>query len=107
GSDVKHGVADPFGRAARDLFVAQDAQAERVHQRIAFIAFVEVDLAPYGWDAEAIAVMRDAAYHAGEEALVIFDLRFAICDFGARTFGSDGLAFGLGAPLTLPSPFIR
>jgi hypothetical protein len=44
-ADVKDRVADAFGRAARDLFVAQDAEAKGIHERIAFVAFVEINLA--------------------------------------------------------------
>ena len=72
-ADVKHRIADAFGRAARDLFVAQHAEAERVHQRIAFVRFVEIHLARDGRDAEAIAVMRDAADDAGEQTAVVGD----------------------------------
>ncbi len=74
-ADVKHGIAHSLGRAARDLFVAQHTKAERVHERIAFVGFVEINLARDGRDAEAIAVMRDAADDAGEKATVIFQLR--------------------------------
>ena len=73
-SDVIHRVADAFGRATGDLFVAQHAQAERVHQRIPFVAFVEIDFARDGRDAKTIAVMRNAGHHASEEAPVIGDL---------------------------------
>ena len=73
-ADVKHGIAHALGRAARDLFVPQHAEAERVHERIALIRLVEIHLARDGRDAEAIPVMRDAADHAGEEAAVVFQL---------------------------------
>ena len=59
-ADVKNRIADALGRAARDLFVPQHAEAEGVHQRIAFVGFVEINLARDGRNAEAIAVMRDA-----------------------------------------------
>ena len=91
-ADVKHRVANAFGRAARDLFVTQHAEAEGVHERIAFVGFVEIDLARDGRDAEAIAVMRDARHDAGEQTLVICDLRFAICDFRVSAFGESWLA---------------
>ena len=44
-ADVEHRIANALGRAARDLFVAQHAQAKRVHQRIAFVGFIEINLA--------------------------------------------------------------
>ena len=46
--------------------MAQHAEAERVHERIALIRLVEIHLARDGRDAEAIPVMRDAADDAGE-----------------------------------------
>ena len=60
-ADVEDRIADALGRAARDLLVAQHAEAEGVHERIALVGFVEIDLARDGRDAEAIAVVRDAA----------------------------------------------
>src|ERR1041384_2826740 len=42
GADVEDGVADALGRAAGDLLVAQHAEAEYVHQRVAIVAFVEI-----------------------------------------------------------------
>ena len=61
GADIENRIADAVGRAARDLFVPQNAKAKHIHQRIAFEAFVEINLAPDGRDAKAIAVMRDAS----------------------------------------------
>src|SRR5208283_5630348 len=95
-ADVKHRIADAPGRAARDLFVAQHAETEGVHERIAFVGFVKINLARDGRDAEAIAVMCDAGHNAGEQTLVICDLRFAILNFGISAFGERWLA------LTLP-----
>src|SRR5204863_9180253 len=94
-TDVKYRVADAFGGATRDLFVTQDSQAECVHQWVPFVALVEIDLARDRRDAEAIAVMGDAADDAGEEAAVIVNLRFAICDFGG------GACAGVGSALSL------
>ena len=37
GTDVKDRVPNSFGRAARDLTVAEDAEAKGVHQRIALV----------------------------------------------------------------------
>ncbi len=50
--------------------MAQHAEAEGVHERIAFVGFVEINLARDGGDAEAIAVMRDAADDARKQPLV-------------------------------------
>ncbi len=75
-ADVKNRIAHALGRAARDLFVAQHAEAKRVHERIAFVGFVEINLARDGRDAETISVMRDAADHAGKKAAIVCNLRF-------------------------------
>ena len=80
GADVEDGIAHALGRAARDLVVAQHAEAESVDQRITFVAFVEINLAPDGGDAKAVSVMCDAIDHSGEEATVVRQrraLRFA------------------------------
>ena len=92
-ADVKHGITHALGRAARDLFVAQHAEAERVHERIALIRLVEIHLARDGRDAEAIAVMRDAADDAGEQATVVFQLRVLILI--CRSRGDETLTFGI------------
>ena len=67
GANVEDRVADAVRCAARDLVVAQDAEAEGVDERIAFVALIEIDLARDGRDAEAVSVVRNAADHAGEE----------------------------------------
>ena len=77
-ADVKHRIADAFGRAARNLFVAQHAEAKGVHQRIAFVALVEINLARNGRDAETIAVMRDAAHDARKETAVVLQRDFSL-----------------------------
>ena len=88
-SDVKDGIADALCGAARDLLVTQHTQAKGVDQRIAFVTLVETDLAGDRRNAEAVAVMRDAGHDAGEEAAVVCDLRFAICDFGVGACGES------------------
>ena len=80
GADVENGIARAFRRAARELLVAQHAEAKNVYQRIALETFVEINLAADGRNADAIAVMRDAGDDAGEKAagsLAIFDLRIS------------------------------
>ena len=74
GSDVKDRVAHAPRGAAHDLVVSQDPEAERVHERVALVGLVEIDLAGDGRDAEAIAVVGDAADDAGKQP-------FVICDF--------------------------
>ena len=92
GTHIEHRVADAAGFAARDLLVAQRAQTKRIHQRIAVVAAVEMDLAGDGRDAEAIAIMRDAGHDTGEETAIVCDLRFAICGRRVGAFGEGWLA---------------
>src|SRR2546428_6270991 len=40
-ADIENRIAHALGRAARDLIVAQNAEAEGVHKRVALVAFVE------------------------------------------------------------------
>ena len=103
-SDVKDGVADSAGGAARDLLVAQHTEAECVDEGIAFVAFVEIDLAGDGRDAKAIAVMGDAADDARKESAVICDLWFAVCGCGVSAFGGGRLALTPALSPGFPSP---
>src|SRR5208282_5158671 len=96
--------ADSFGRAARDLFMAQHAEAKRVHERVAFVTFIEIDLARDGGDAEAIPVMRNARHDAREKPAVVQDFGSgstrALACRGRRLadrFGQRGLPLGEGA----------
>ena len=84
--------------------MSQRAQAERVHERIAFIAWVEIDLARDRRDAETVSVMGDAGHDAGEKPAVICNLGFAICDWGAGAFGEGGPALALTLYPRCPSP---
>ena len=69
-ADVENRIADALRRAARDLLVLQDAEAEHIHERVAVVALVEKHLAADGRHADAIPVVRDAAHHAGEARAV-------------------------------------
>jgi hypothetical protein len=51
----------PVAAPRRDFVRAQRAEAKDVHQRIAVVGGVEINLAADGRHADAIAVMRDAA----------------------------------------------
>src|SRR5665213_2180138 len=86
-TDIENWIADSLRRAARDLFVPQNAEAKRVHEWIAFVGYVEINLARDGWNSKTISVMRDAVDHTGEKAAVIYDLRFTIYDFKICAFG--------------------
>ena len=70
GADVEDGIPHTLGGAAGDLLVAEDAEAEGVHQRVAAVALVEVDLAGDGGKTDAVAIVGDAGDHAREEAAV-------------------------------------
>ena len=74
GADVKNRIAAAFCCAARDLFVAQYAEAKHVYQGIAFEAFVEINFAPDGRYADTVAIVRDPGDDAGEEPLVSGDV---------------------------------
>ena len=63
-ADVENRIAHALRRAARDLLVPQNAEAEHIHQRVAIVALVEKHLAADGRHADAIPVVRDAAHHA-------------------------------------------
>src|SRR5207245_9256779 len=45
GADIKHRIACAFRSAARELFVAQHAEAKNVYQWIALEAFIEINIA--------------------------------------------------------------
>ena len=51
----------------------QNAEAKNVNERIALEAFVEINFAADGRDADAIAVVRDAADNAGEQTPIVVD----------------------------------
>ena len=94
-ADVEDGIAQALGRAARDLFVAQDAEAKDVDQGISLVGLVKINFAGDGGNAEAIAVMSDAADHAREEAAVVRNFGFRIADCGFGPVGDGAEAEGI------------
>ena len=50
--------------------MAENAETEGIHQRIATVAFVEIDLTGDRRQADAVPVMGDTSHHAGKEAAV-------------------------------------
>ena len=74
-ADVNHRVADAGGLAVEDFVLAEHAQRERVHQRIAVVAIFENALAADGGDTEAVPVMRDARNNAFENAAIAREYR--------------------------------
>ena len=67
GADEHHVVADAAGDGAHDAVGADEAGGERVDEAVALVAGLEVDLAAHGGDAEAVAVVGDAADDAVEQ----------------------------------------
>ena len=70
GADIKNGIADAAGRAARELFVSKHAETKNIYERIAFETFVEINFAADGRNPDAIAVMRNAGDDAGEKPAI-------------------------------------
>ena len=63
-------VAHAVGRGADQLGLLEQADAHRVHQRVAGVARREADLAAERRDADAVAVVTHAAHDAGEQVPV-------------------------------------
>src|SRR5260370_41117254 len=69
-SDVDDGIAYAASAREKQLLFFCDAQRQGVDQRILRVARLELYFAAVGGDAEAVAVMRDAADDAVENAAV-------------------------------------
>ena len=67
GAHIINRVALAFGYALHQLVAVHDAEAEHVHQRIAFVGFVKIDFAAHGGNAHAISVMGNAGHHAAHK----------------------------------------
>jgi len=79
-ANVNDRVADTGGFAEEDLVVLEDAEGKHVDQWIAVVTRREDRLATDRRHTEAVAVMRDAADHAFEDALVaLAALRIVEC----------------------------
>ncbi len=74
-ADVNHRVADAVGLAVKDFILAEHAQREDIHQRIAVVAILENALAAHRRDAEAVAVVRDTRNHALQNAAIAREYR--------------------------------
>src|SRR5205823_14646351 len=70
GPDIKYRVTNSARRAASQLFVPQNSQTKNVNQWISLEAFVEINLAADGRNADAIAVVRNARNHTQEKATI-------------------------------------
>ncbi len=73
-ADVNHRIADAGGLAVKDFILAEHAQREGVHQRIAVVAILENALATHRRDAEAISVVRDTRDDAFKNAAIAGDI---------------------------------
>ena len=87
GAYINYGI--PFARRAsvKNLVAADQAESERVHQRIAGVAGLEFHLAAKVGDAETVAVRSDARDHAFHDRVVF--VNFSLCGSGALP-RSDG-----------------
>src|SRR5262249_50539192 len=97
-ADVENRIPCALCSAARELFVTQHAETKNISQRIAFEPLIETNLAANGGNADAIAVMRDAANHACEQPAIRRHFRISnwkarpllhICYCGFRIFIHD------------------
>ena len=70
-ADVDHRIAGAFGFGEEDVFTAGDAEGQRIDEGILRVAGFEDDFAADGGNAEAIAVVGDAADHAIEDAAIL------------------------------------
>ena len=68
-ADVDDRIADASGGAEEDAVPRRDADRHGIHQRVAVVGGVEIDLAAHGRHADAVAVAADAAHHAVHDAL--------------------------------------
>jgi hypothetical protein len=58
--------------------MTQHSQAKCVNQGIAFVRFIEVNLAGNGGDSKTIAVVRNASHDTSEETAIISNGRLVI-----------------------------
>ena len=72
-ADVDDRVARAGGLAVKDFVLADQAQGEGVHQRVAAVAGLELGFAAQVGHAKAVAVAGDAADHAFDDGVVSGD----------------------------------
>ena len=72
-ADVDHGIAFAARVREKQIFFGRDAERQDVDQRIARVARLEGDFAADGGHAETVAVERDAAHDAIEDAAIARD----------------------------------
>src|SRR5207237_10913241 len=69
-TNIKNWLANASRSTPDNLLVPQNTEAKSIDQRIAVVAFIEIDFAGNRWKTETVAVMRDAGNEAAEEAAV-------------------------------------
>ena len=69
-TNIKNWIANASRLTPDNLLVPQNTEAKSIDQRIAVVAFIEIDFASDRWKTETVAVMRDAGNDAAEEAAV-------------------------------------
>src|SRR5450755_853662 len=70
GAHVNHWVADTRGSTVEDFVVPENTQRKNVHQGIAVVTLFEHALPAHRGNAKTVAIVRDARYHALQDALV-------------------------------------
>ena len=73
GADINDGVARARSLGVEDLVLADEAEGEGVHERIATVAGFEFGFAAEVGHAEAVPVSCDAADNAFEDGVVLAD----------------------------------
>ena len=74
-ADVNHRVAFAGRLRVENLVSPDQAQRERIHQRIARVAGLKLGLAAEVGHAKAVAVGGDAADHAFDDGVILVELR--------------------------------
>ena len=89
-ADVDHRIAVARSLGIENLVAPDQAQSERVHQRIAGVARLELGLAAEVGHAETVAVRSDAADHAFQHGVILVNLAAWTCvGFDGRGRPSD------------------
>src|SRR5687768_6861468 len=66
-TDRDHRISHTFGLGTNEIVFVHEADAHRVHERIAFVRGIEDDLASDGWNSDTVAVVADPFDDAREQ----------------------------------------
>ena len=72
-ANVNHRIAGAPRLREKQVLFFRDAQRQHIHQRVGRVARLELHFAADRGHAEAVAVMRDAADHAVQDAPIARD----------------------------------